>query len=334
MLIAARFKSSGVGHMLNSSRALALATAALLAAVASPAGAEPLEQGFAVERFAPAPTGSGWMVLDDINLAGRLGAGISLTTSYARRPFSIQLPESGQRLSVVSHQAFTNVNLSVSYERFRISISLPSPIYTAGMSGVVQGHQFTAPAVDLGKYPDKISDARISVEARVSGSAGAPLRLGISASLWVPSGDRSLFETDGTWRGLARGLMAGDLGAFSYAGYLGLHARPLNEGQIAGVPRGSELVFGLGAGSHFGIDRASCLTGFVGPELFAATALRDLFEEDTTAAELLWTAQLRRTSSDGSRTVVKIGWGNGISSHFGAPDWRAIVAVEVSDRMN
>jgi hypothetical protein len=53
------------------------------------ADAQQQAQGFAVERFYPSAPGSGWFVLDDVNMSGGLGGAISLTTGYSRNPLLV-----------------------------------------------------------------------------------------------------------------------------------------------------------------------------------------------------------------------------------------------------
>jgi OmpA-OmpF porin, OOP family len=297
------------------------------------AAAQPVAQGFALERYYPAPPGAAWLVMDDLKLDGKLGAGLTVTTGYANRPYSLALADGTSRLDVVSHQAFVDVGMAVFYDRYRLSLNLADPLYTAGTSGTAAGYQLTAPATDPGKYPDKVTDFRVGLDARLFGALQDSLRLGVSAQLWVPSGERSLYGTDGTLRAMFRALFAGEPGMLAYAGHLGVHVRPLAESPALGAPRGSELLFGVAAGSQFIVSRARAVRAVVGPEVWGATAFRNIFGQYTSSVEALLGARLERTEAGGAHTLVKIGFGEGIHAQLGAPAWRAVLAVELHDRI-
>ena len=295
------------------------------------AGAQPMAQGFAVERYYPAPPGAAWLVMDDLKLDGKLGAGLTVTSGYANRPYSVASADGTAKLDVVSHQAFVDVGMAVFYDRYRLSLNIADPLDTAGTSGTIAGYRFAAPAVDPGKYPDKVTDFRVGLDARLFGGLQDPLRFGLSAQLWVPSGERSLYGTDGTPRAMFRALFAGELGMLAYAGHLGVHVRPLDESPTPGTPRGSELLFGVAAGSQFTVSSASAVV--VGPEFWGATAIGDIFGQYTSSVEALLGARFERTDADGSQTLVKLGFGEGIHAQLGAPAWRAVLALELHDRV-
>src|SRR5262249_13803992 len=155
-----------------------------------------------------------------------------------------------QRLGVVSDAAFADVGLAATYERFRFYLNLTSPLLLAGASGTVGPYAFTTPTIDPGNSPDVVSDARIGFDARLLGGPRSPFRLGAGVQLLVPNGKREDYDTDGTLRGMVRALVAGDVGVFTYAGQLGVHVRPIDDGPAPGSPRGSELLFGAAAGAR------------------------------------------------------------------------------------
>ena len=293
-------------------------------------------EGYAVERLNPASPGSPWLVMDDLKLEGPLGGGVSLITSYARRPLRVSNPDGSQTLSILSNQAFVDVGLAILYDRFRFVLDVPDPLYISGHSGTVGNVQYTAPTLDPGKYPDKVSDFRFGVDARLWGDVNGPLRFGISGQLFVPSGERDTYVTDGTYRGLLRALWAGNWGIVDHAGFVGVHLRPRDDsgtlGSTAlGGPRGSELVFGLGLAPQFAVSTST--RAGLGPELFGETAFKDAFGKYTTALETLLSANLTHVDEHGALVRFKVGGGPGINAQFGAPTWRMILGLEISDRV-
>ena len=180
--------------------------------------------------------------------------------------------------------------------------------------------------------PDTVSDARIGLDARILGDSRSPFRLGASAQLFVPNGDRFDYDTDGTYRAMVRVLLAGDVGLFTYAGQLGVHVRPLDDSPIPASPQGSELLFGMAGGARVPIAHHTAAL-IVGPEVFGATAFRSFLGTASTALEGLLTGRVEGTTDDGPQLRGKLGAGIGIDQAFGAPEWRVVFAIELFDHL-
>src|SRR5579871_4459496 len=101
-----------------SSNAWPLCIAVLAGVSASSAArAETSAPGFALERLYPSAAGGGWFVMDDLRMQGGLNGALELTTGFARDPLT--LSGNGQRLAVVSDEAFADIGAAVSYDRVR-----------------------------------------------------------------------------------------------------------------------------------------------------------------------------------------------------------------------
>jgi hypothetical protein len=292
---------------------------------ASAAEAQQQPLGFAVERFYPSAPGSGWFVMDDLNMGGGFGGAIGLTSGYSRKPLQITSPDGSHRLSLVSAEAFVDVGVAATYDRYRVYVNFPMPLLVTGTSGTLGPYQMNAPAVNLGTNPDTISDPRAGFDMRLLGKPGSSLRLGVGAQLLFASGDRADYVTDGTIRGMVRFLAAGDIGRYSYAGQLGVHIRPVNDSPAPGSPDGSEFLFGGSAGLRFQVHKSWSVV--VGPEIFGETAFHSFFNGQT-GVEGLLTGRLEDTA-DGPHPRIKVGVGRGLNPHFGAPEWRTVFGVEL-----
>jgi hypothetical protein len=323
----------------NRRRLLGLALLVCLTASAARASAQQA-QGFALDRFYPSPAGAGWFVMDDLDMHGGLGGALALTTGYARNP--LRLEDGIQQLAVVSSEAFINFGLAATYDRWRVYLDLRMPLYIAGQSGTIGGAMYTSPRtmltsspptssdrVTLASNPDTLSDPRVGVEGRLFGAPGGRFRLGLSAELIAPNGERTAYDTDGTFRAMLRALTAGDLGRLRYAGQLGVHIRPLDEASIPGSPQGSELLFGVAGGAKVAECGQGTMAVIVGPEIYGATAFRAFFGSTTTALEGLLTGRLEGTGDQGAQLRLKLAAGAGINQDFGAPEWRVLLAIEV-----
>jgi hypothetical protein len=270
--------------------------------------------------------------MDDLRLQGTLGAAVSGTALYARDPLRIDSADNARPLNVVDHQAFTDVAMALLFDRYRLSLHIASPLYTSGHSGMVNGYQYTAPAVDVGKFPDKVMDVRIGLDARLFGATTGPFRLGLGAQLIVPSGERKYYFSDGTYRAIGRLLFAGDSGVFTYAGHLGFHLRPRDDSPAPGGPRGNELLFGAAVAPRLAVG-ADGRALVVGPEIFGVTAFNAFFGKTTTALEALLAARFEFADARGGLWRLKLGIGDGLNPEFGAAEWRGVAGVELSGRV-
>ena len=271
---------------------------------------------------------------------------LALSTGYAHNPLRLTSSDGSQHLSLVEHQAFFDFGAAVTYDRLRVYVNLSSPLLVEGESGTIDAVHFPpgqSPdkqhdcsqkrvCADLGWNPDTISDARIGFDARLLGDARSPLRVGISTQLILPAGHRADYVTDGTVRSMDRLLFAGDLGRLSWAGQLGVHFRRLNDTQVPGSPRGSEMLFGFAAGPKWTVGRQRDLALILGPEIYGATAFRALLGSNTTALEGLLSGRVEGTGGRGAKLRIKLGGGVGLHPEFGAPDYRFVFAIETFDR--
>lgn len=306
---------------------LAAMTAAV-ALLATAADAQQAAQGFAVERFSPAPAGAGWLAMDALDMGGPPGGAVQLTTSWAHRPLVVTSADGTHELALVSDQATADFGVAATWGRLRLSLDFPMPLVVAGASGAIDGYRLTAPAVDPGNNPDSIAEGHLGLTARLYGASDGALRLGASAELVLPTDAsvRADYITDGTPRAFLRVLAAGDVGSYRYAANLGVHVRPLDDWPAPGSPHGSEVVFGAGAARAFAAGAGHLLV--VGPEVFGETALRALFGKTTTGVEGLLSARYEETG-EGTRWRFKLGAGGGLDAQFGAPQWRVVAAAEL-----
>ena len=288
------------------------------------ANAQQQADGFAVERLYQSAPGAGWFVMDDLDISGRLGGAVSLTSGYARNPLVITGPD-GKQLAVVSEEAFVDFGAAITHDRFRGYIDFPVPLLLSGTSGTLGEYQFTAPSVSFGTNPDTVSDPRIGFDVRLLGEPGGLLRLGAGAQLIFPNGNRSDYVTDDKYRAMFRFLAAGDAGKYTYAGQLGVHVRTLNDAPVPGSPNGSEFLYGISGGRRFAGPNGWAVVA--GPEIFGETAFRAFFSGET-GTEALLTGRFEHTGT-GRNLRIKLGVGHALVQNFGAAQWRIVFGVEM-----
>lgn len=321
------------------------AASSLMVVCAATASAEDAPAGFAVERLYSSAPGAGWLVMDALDMRGGLGGALSFATGYAHNPLRLVSADGAEHLRLVEHQAFFEFGAAVTYDRLRMYFNMSSPILVRGESGSFDGYRF-APGnnpstqhdcsprrvcADFGWNPDTVADPRVGVDTRLFGDPRGPFRLGLGAQLLFPSGLRSDYLTDGTYRAMGRLLFAGDIQHFAYAGHVGVHLRPLDDGPTPGSPRGNELLFGAAAGPRLPLGSKGKKAVVVGPEIFGQSAFDAFLGKRTTGVEALLSARYEGTGDDGGQVRVKLGTGGGLSANFGTPEWRVVFAVELFD---
>lgn len=283
-------------------------------------------EGFNAERFSPSAPGAGWFVMDSLDMHGELGGALAFSARYAHEPLRVN-SESRTGLPVVTDSAYGQVAGALTWHSWRFSVAFDFPFAVKGEGLSVRGYDYPAVNVDLGSRPDTISDVRIEVDTRLFGDESSPFRLGLGAQLWIPSGLPEDYITDGTYRGMVRLLFAGDVSWFAYAGHVGVHIRPRDDGGVPGAPRGSELLFGVAGGPKLPIGES--YRAVFGPEVYGATAFNGFFKSETTSAEALLSGRIEGISRTGAQLRVKLGAGAGLSSSFGTPEWRVVFQIEI-----
>ncbi|HZW88696.1 MAG TPA: hypothetical protein VFF12_06420 [Myxococcaceae bacterium] len=277
-------------------------------------------QGFDAERFFPSAPGAGWFVMDSLDMHGELGGAISFSARYARDPLRVG------GVAVVTDSGYGQVAAAITFRSWRWSLAFDVPVAVKGRTATTGGYTYPGPDLDLSSHPDTLSDVRVGVDTRLLGEHAGPFRLGLGAQLWIPSGPVEQYVSDGTYRGLVRVLFAGDVAWLAYAGHVGVHIRPRDDGGVPGAPRGSELLFGAAAGAKLPLGESS--RAVIGPEVYGATAFKGFFQSGTTSAEALLSGRIEGTGS-GPQIRVKLGAGVGLGSSFGTPAWRVVLQIEM-----
>ena len=277
-------------------------------------------QGFDAERFFPSAPGAGWFVMDSLDMHGELGGALSFSARYARDPLRVG------GVGVVTDSGYGQIAAAITFRSWRWSLAFDVPVAVKGRTATMGGYAYPGPDLDLGSHPDTLSDVRVGVDTRLLGDPAGPFRLGLGGQLWIPSGPVEQYVSDGTYRGMVRVLFAGDVAWLAYAGNVGVHIRPRDDGGVPGAPRGSELLFGAATGAKLPIGESNRVV--IGPEVYGATAFNGFFQTGTTSAEALLSGRIEGTGS-GPQIRVKLGAGVGLGSSFGTPAWRVVFQIEL-----
>src|SRR5262249_17832126 len=168
------------------------------------------------------------------------------------------------------------------------------------------------------------SDLRLGARASLVGAASDPFQLGIAALVWVPTGSKAAFASDGAVRGQPL-LVAG--GASRYVVW-SLSLGPELRGRVSYTPA-SQLVAGpsmrWGAGVGFIPGGGSFQ---IGPELTGGISLGDV-QKRTTDAELMVGSKFRFATSFEAGFGAGLGLGGGV----GTPDFRTVLSLAYTPPM-
>ncbi len=300
-------------------RLLAVSTFAATSALGTLAAAQqaPTQTGFASNNFEPSERGSDWFANESLDLRGKFRPAIGVVGDWGYRGVIGQYnPDGSVVASVVRDQLFVHAGASfVIADRLRLGLSLPLALYGFGHQANVGGIGYPPPANE-----QSVGDLRISLDLRLLGEYGTPFTLAIGASAFAPIGQRNSYTGDEVWRLAPHLLMAGDVGAFTYALRAGYAYRDLTEPYLD-TQLGSTFTFGGAAGVRF-LDKKI----MIGPEVFGQTVVSNshAFEEHATPIEIMLGAHFNIAD----QVRLNAGGGTFITKGYGAPVYRTLLGIE------
>jgi OOP family OmpA-OmpF porin len=297
--------------MTPSPRTPLIALIAVLGCVASGRAAAQATPGFALDHFEPSEQGSEWFVSESLDLRGRTRPAIGVASGWAHQPLLAVNPDGSTRAVLVGDQTLLYVGGTVVVvDRVRFGIELPAALYGTGN-----------PAGTLGA-PDSfgVGDLRLGTDVRLYGVYGDLVTVAAGLHVFLPTGSRTAYLSDGSARLRPRVLAAGERGAFVYAAALAFEYRP-DERPVPNTDLGSSVLFSVSAGARL-LGRALV----VGPEIFGGTTVTGpdaAFGPRNTPVEALLGGHYTSSSFR-----VGLGAGPGLTRGLGSPAWRALASFE------
>jgi OOP family OmpA-OmpF porin len=289
--------------------ALALATTAF----GAPGARAQSAQGFAVDRFEPAGSGSEWFSLESLDFRGNWRPAASLVGDLALRPLAIYDRAGNRVASLVDQQAILHVGAAVVLSgRLRVDLNVPVVLWQDGVAGALNGQSY-APPTD-----DRLGDVRLGVDLRVFGEAHANATGVVGLQVFVATGHQSAYTSDGALRLWPRFSLAGEAGPLVWAARVGYHYRPT--WKCGCYTPGSELTGAVAVGVRL------LPTMLVGPELYASTPATgtDFGKPAASPVEVLLGLHVA-VARDWSAGV---GAAPGLTDGAGSPAWRFIGSLQ------
>ena len=286
----------------------------LVALAVAQSRAEQPTYGFLADRLSPSPVGADFIANDSLLISDKLSFGARISVEYTRGLLVVD------NLRVVSDFFSADIGGSVNFRRARLSLDFRMPFAGLGNAGTARGQQWESPGFDPSSHPGMLSDTRVGFEYLFYGDVGSPLRVGASAQLFIPAGQREHFITDGTYRGTLRALVAGDFQRLTYAAHLGVHIRPL---AVSGPgPQGPEILSGVGLGVW--LRRSGKPTVLLLGELYGVTSFIGAFGADTSSLEALLSLHVKVPVGPRQDISFALVGGAGAVRGFGAPEGRVL----------
>lgn len=291
-------------------------TIAFTLVIASSAAAQTaVAPGFALDRYQPSERGSDWFVTDSLDLRGNGRLAIGVVQDWAHKPLAIYNGNGDYQVAPVKNQLFFHVGAAVNFaSRVRLAFSLPLLASNFGTPGIVDGVIYRT------REKTAIGDLRLGVDLRLFGEYGSAFTTAIGVQVHVPTGNRDSHASDGKARLVPHWLMAGDIGAFTYAAVLGFDGR-FQTDNIAGTAFGPELNVAASAGVRVADKKV-----VIGPEFWTSTVVSDsgdgFFKSKTTPVQLILGAHARL-----GPVQLGAGVGPGLTRAMGTPDVRVVSSL-------
>jgi outer membrane protein OmpA-like peptidoglycan-associated protein len=297
------------GMMLNrlwmSRRAGALGALITLCA-AAPAAAQ---QNPVIDAQGMRPSPSPYAVfgVDTADTSEALDFALGAWLNYASAPIVEQRPGSDKVVPVVDQQLALHLTGALGVAR-RVELGFDMPLLMIN-NGVSNGASFGG--VVLGDLAVRAKGTAFSSRDHAVGLAGI-------VELRAPTGDDTVFASDGGFVGSPRLVLDTRLGPATLAANLGLALRSARA--VRDLTYSSEITYGLAA--RVNILRGDLLA--IDASVHGRTQLRSpLSDESTSPLEALLGVRLRTPAG----VIVGMGAGGGLAEGLTAPDFRAVVSV-------
>lgn len=258
-------------------------------------------QGFALQTYEPAPAGDDFFAVPGTAAPGHLAPAAAMVLSWSRDP--LVLRQDGEVIpgGLVVHRqvwGFAQASLGLG-RRVLVDVAAPVALYQSG----------SAPFAGVGEVSG-VAFGDLKLGARVGLGQAGPVALAAALDLWLPTGSKADYMSDGGLRAQPKLLASGAWGPVDCGAELGFLYREARDVGITST--GPAVTFGGAAAWRLGAFR-------VGPELFG----RYQFDGTSTSPlEALLGGHWRRGSLD-----LGVGVGAGLNLSPGAAPFRALARV-------
>jgi outer membrane protein OmpA-like peptidoglycan-associated protein len=284
---------------------LALASALLCPTAAG------AQEAFSIQRFEPSFAGDKLFGVQSPYGAGEGTFLANVLLDYAHDPLVLRDAATGNTVgAIVSGQTFLHVHASYALLRaLTFDLDLPFGFQSGDQPAPSAGPAFASPTGAA------LSDVRLGARATVFGTEEDPFQLALGALVWLPTGSRAAFTSDGQARAEPLLIAGGTTRWFVWSANAGADLRPHTSFDT--IATGPAFRWGAGMGLLPGDG-----TFQIGPELFGSVPFTHL-GKSTVDVEALAGARMRFAKL----FVAGIAAGGGFTAGAGTPDFRTVLSI-------
>ncbi|HEY8073407.1 MAG TPA: thrombospondin type 3 repeat-containing protein [Labilithrix sp.] len=271
--------------------------------------------GAALDHLDVSDRGSKFFAADSLDIERRteLDAGLVTTYQHALRVFGT--PAEGARTTLVWDQLTLHPGASIVFlPGIRVSLDVPV-IFESGRDQTLAGMFYNRPRGEA------LGDVRFGLDGKIYSNrdsrTGEGVVVGAGAWVWLPSGTRYDYTSDGAMRTSVRVATAIQKGPLLGAARIAITYRRDDIDPFGGVELGSQLEGVAALGWHRGV-----LT--LGPEVHGVTILRnDVFGHRSSPVEGIFGGHVTL-----GRFMAGAGVGTALDRGLGSPGIRALLSLE------
>lgn len=250
---------------------------------------------------------------------GQLGFGFTFEPFRFENEIKNQQQRSfvaSQRGQPVQLQLLTYADIGVEIlDRFAFQVQLPAALYQHGSpSNDPTGKAPEATKAAASPDPAALMDLRLDARVILFRNDARSFKLGAQGAIWIPTGNRNKYASDGAVAGALSLALEGDWKKVQVTGNLGMHFRPY--GAVNSFAVGNELRYALGV---FAPLRDGSIR--IGGEIFGGVGLDTGLTGPVANLPLEWMAEARFFLGEKRRWWVGGGGGTRLTPGY-APDFR------------
>lgn len=290
----------------------ALALLAPLASVTSPGVARAQTRAFYLDRLfmagAPDDAIGVWRphMGERTRFFGQLGFGFGFEPFRNENQYQFTAPTPG---APVKYQLITYADVGVEIlDRFAFQVQLPAVLFQNGNGSADQPDTKAA-----------LMDLRLDARAVLFRNDARSFKLGAQAGVWIPTGNRNSYASDGGAAGSLGLALEGDWKKFFLTGNLGFQFRP--EGAVHSFTVKNEFRYAVGI---FAPIRDGSIR--LGGQIFGGVGLAGGKTYPGANVPLEWMAEGRFALGEKRRGWFGIGGGTRLTAGY-APDFRVVAVL-------
>ena len=204
-------------------------------------------------QLQPAPAGDRFFAVPSPYTPGNLVLHGGVLLDYAKNPLVVSDSAGSVVGHVVEHQLLLHLDVSLTLsDRVSFNADIPFALVNRG-DGTVEAGAFTGANAFVSPSGAGVGDLRLGARLRIFGGYFDPFQVAVGGFLWIPTGTRNDYLTDGNVRGQVQLLLGGLVDRFIWSA---MGAPTFRSSQSYGdIQLGSQLNWGGGAGVLLGDAR-------------------------------------------------------------------------------